>query len=621
MKRMRSAFVGLTLLLPATRALWAQDGTKAEWTLIRNCRKLQEEGQIVQALSTLKRLSESRDVDVHQEALFMLGLAYDAAGRTKDAQAAWERLAAERPSPSLQRKTYVCLGDQYRASGQIEKAIRAYTEVVSAGEGEPTAEKVRAAEALGDLYAGRNSPDRAIEMYHFALTVAAGMYDDERKKLNLDAIRKKLAGLEHPAESVKKPDARVIFEEAEALRQAGRFADALAKYREVISRFSESPEAHPSGLHVGMCLVALLRYQEAEKHWNDFTRTVPDGPYRGHALVGLADVHLEFYLDPKKAFDDLEKYFKGLEAGHTTWSEAEGDAQFRRAAVAYIEGNAKAAAAAIELAQRFRPAPAVYAENKVPTPLEMLIDNLRQGKELTPALARQGGSGQARTAVVLGDLYLAARELKKAQALYGRLNGPAASLHARDLAPATQPGASPNDRVETLTPQRASDRYCEATRSRDHGRETMPFPATDLQKAWARLGEGKSRCFQFDFEGALGCFGEFTSRYEDQPWAAEALLCAAVIAVQMAPEGGVLEEGLYNRILAKYPTSRQAPDAAYFRAVAAYDDGKADQALQRFQDMVQRYPSPRTRELARYWADVINKESGKLHQLKGDKHE
>ncbi len=311
-------------------------------------------------------------------------------------------------------------------------------------------------------------------------------------------------------------------------------------------------------------------------------------PRRAHALVGLVDIYLEHELNAVKAAATLDRFFEGLAKKLDGWSHAEGDAWLRRAVVEYICNRREECLAALDEAQRFRPVPEEIAKHGIPWGPGRLAAKLRKGEGITPAIVRRGGSARARTAIVLGDLYLEMQEYEKAGRLLGMVNPPLKPISGEDLTEASWRKNSKSKGRGKFDPVK----WLKELSGRETGKAEIDG-ATLAQRAHARLREGLARQQGFDFEGALPSYATFVEENAATPWAVEGLLRAAIVTNQMRPGGPSVSEAIDQWIFTRYPRHEHAPGAALWWAVAADDRGDSEEYLRRLEWVKKKFPTIR----------------------------
>ena len=323
---------------------------------------------------------------------------------------------------------------------------------------------------------------------------------------------------------------------------------------------------------------------------------MPEGPWRGHALVGLVDIYLEHELDAVKAAATLEQFFKGLENKLTNWSEAEGDAWLRKAVVEYINNRREACISALDRSQVFRPAPEEVAEHGIPWGPGRLAAKMRKREGITPAAVRRGGSSRARTAIVLGDLYLEMQEFEKAKRLLGMLNVLPVAMTREDF----NPKEGRSSRFDVLA-------HFKKLLARDGKGKPAIDLATLAQQAYARLREAHTFRMKRDYGHAVPMFGEFLERFARTPWAAEAILQAGMITPQMVSKNVFgweqpwpcekLSAALYEEVIRREPRGRSGANATCFLADEACLFGKYDRAETLLRKLKRRMPSAEVRRV------------------------
>ena len=577
-----------------------------------------EKGANPRALALeLKKLADNGSTpDIRREASFHLaGLyrkhknpdnalkSYDDLSRTVDDK--WGLSAA------------VALGDMRREGGKLDAAVEAYERILRKNIIEP--EAVRAALGVALVLEKRGNRLNARKSLEYGRSVAKQLYEHDRKGI-ADALRAIDAAFRRlrPPRKRRKPSppeaARLLaWGNAELARK--RYGRALGNYNKLLERFLESKEAHEGGYRKGLALYLWGKPAEGRGVWEKFVEASPEGPWRGHALVGLVDVYLEHDLNAVKAAEALERFFAGIETRLANWSAAEGDAWLRMAVVEYINNRRDECLAGLDRAQAFRPPPEEIAKHGIPWGPGRLAAKLRDGEGITPAVVRRGGPARARTALVLGDLYFEMQEYVKARRLFAMLNPPLKPVTGDDLTEASWKKNSkrggrgrfnPVEWLKELSPRKTGKAGIER--------------ATKAQRAYARLREGRTHQHKLDFEGALPCYATFLGEFARTSWAPEGTLRAAYLMNQMPPGGMGLRLPLLNHVLARYPNSKCACSAAFSRALTYERRADYDTATRLFREAMARYPTRQMRRFCKLRLAEIDRKmvtSGEGIQRKG----
>ena len=144
--------------------------------------------------------------------------------------------------------------------------------------------------------------------------------------------------------------------------------------------------------------------------------------------------------------------------------------------------------------------------------------------------------------------------------------------------------------------------------------------ATEAQRAYARLREGRTHQHKLDFEGALPCYGTFLGEFARTPWATKGTLHAAYLMNQMPPGGRALRLPLLNLLMTRYPNSKLAGSAAFSRALTYERAADYEVAIRLYRAASARYPTREMRHLCRLRVAEIDRKmavSAKASESKG----
>ncbi|MBN1670611.1 MAG: tetratricopeptide repeat protein [Kiritimatiellae bacterium] len=168
----------------------------------------------------------------------------------------------------------------------------------------PDTTQIEAAKFAGDLCAELLQFERAISFYEWALKLVALHFPypdpggaDKRRREQLMALI---------AETKRRWDVErygadfVAYRDADRLRFAGKPAQALDKYAEVIAQYPGTAYSEAATVYSGYCCRDLEEYAKAEELWRDMLEN-PWGLYRGEICLALANMEFEYRLRPEKA--------------------------------------------------------------------------------------------------------------------------------------------------------------------------------------------------------------------------------------------------------------------------------------------------------------------------------
>ncbi len=506
-------------------------------------------------------------------------------------------------------KSAVALGDMRQESGKLDAAVEAYERILRKNIIEP--EAVRAALGVALVLEKRGDRAEARKSLDYARSVAKRLYEHDRKGIAdaLRAIDAAFRRLRPPRKRRKPspPEAAKLLAWGNAELARKRYGKALGHYNKLLKDFPEAKEADEGGYKRGLAFYLSGKPDEARGTWEPFVENKPEGPWRGHALVGLVDVYLEHDLNAVKAGEALKRFFTGIEKRLENWSAAEGDAWLRKAVVEYINNRRDECLAALDRAQRFRPTPEEIAKHGIPWGPGRLAAKLREGEGITPAVVRRGGSARARTAIVLGDLYFEMQEYVKARRLFAMLNPPLKPITGEDLTEASWKKNSKRGGRGRFDPVQ----WLKELSGRKTGKAGIDG-ATLAQRAYARLREGRTHQLSFRYEAAVLRYGTFLSESAGTPWAPEALLRGAMTIYHIEPEGDRYDRPLEELILRRYPRTEFAPMAAISRALSAWWDKRYEESIRLYRDAMRRYPHLKgrcLRDIAQVEEEMSNREN------------
>jgi hypothetical protein len=248
---------------------------------------------------------------------------------------------------------------------------------------------------------------------------------------------------------------------------------------------------------------------------------------------------------------------------------------------------------ALERAQEFRPAPEEVARHGIPWGPGRLLSKLRSGEGPTPTVVRRGGSGRARTAVVLGDLFFEMMGFEKAAGLFGRLNPAVVPVAERDL---NAPEAWSDEFDVLANFRQLLSRGCTGG--------AAIRAASPLQRAYARYKQGRAGESRGQLSRALAMFGEFLDEYAASPWACESLVRAATMCNQMVPARSApsnpspaerLHDALLEEVVKRDPRGPWGANATLFLVGSARWYGDYDEAIVLLRQLRRRMASPEVR--------------------------
>ena len=214
--------------------------------------------------------------------------------------------------------------------------------------------------------------------------------------------------------------AKRLYDEAEKLRQKGKFVEAGELFAQVRAMYSglgapargkgvkgegvpASEWGHAAGFRIGQCYLGLNHPSQAIDWWQKFIKESPTGPWRGQAQVAIVDLALQSELNLKKAAEHAtaaadalanrcEKVVgnkaavssHGAAKGHSaspppdadlSWKEAAYDIYLRQGIVSLIGSRFDVAADAFEQAKQSAPS---GTSHEIQLGLDRLIESSKR---------------------------------------------------------------------------------------------------------------------------------------------------------------------------------------------------------------------------------------------------
>jgi len=323
---------------------------------------------------------------------------------------------------------YTCPG---RGGKQVRKekvSFKSLEEILKVADQNPEA-TAEAADVLAILHFARKESNSAVNAAEFGLQLIK--YHDIKTAYIEELLRRRLKAAK-PSAPIDPTEA--MFRHAESLRSKKEFQESGTVYQRVFREHSESPWSHPSGYRVGTCLLELGKTKEALAWWMEqFVAPDPAGPFRGQALLDIADFQLERQLDVDAARQALSQMDVALAQGasHSTWLELRYPLYLRMGLLAYLKNDMPEAEAWFKKAIAFAPKENfILADGQDPAEVQLppnrverLLAACRSTEELTPASARAGDS-KVSLLLVIGDLYHHGQEFKKSAEFFDRVLKP-----------------------------------------------------------------------------------------------------------------------------------------------------------------------------------------------------
>ena len=362
---------------------------------------------------------------------------------------------------------------------------------------------------------------------------------------------------------------RGLFEKGEKLRNAGKFAEAIRTFHQLIKKFPSDRYAARANLHIGYCYTAIGSHRTAIAHWRKFIQAAPAGPWRGQAYASLIDLYLGEFHDVINARKYAAAAAEAMPAGlkdnkldcDASWKAAAFGIHFQSGIVAYVSGDTSFAASHFEKALKAGGRGAAARVGR-------LLAFARAGRPLIPEkVGPRAAADPVSVALSVGTIYNICGDYGKA--------------------------ARPFQRV-------AKGERCRPT--------TVQTSYALFGRGVAYEGTNKPKMARVYYEGSL-------RRYPPGTWHDETLYRVAMIiqrdAQKLAPKPPAPKKA--DPRTAKKPvakaspgllaSARQAPSAAYLEA------RKAELAYWRM--LIKRFPKSPFAEPAMYYSGTIYAAAGK----------
>ena len=357
---------------------------------------------------------------------------------------------------------------------------------------------------------------------------------------------------------------RGLFEKGEKLRNAGKFAEAIRTFHQLIKKFPSDRYAARANLHIGYCYAAMGSHRTALAHWRKFIKAARAGPWRGQAYASLIDLYLGQFLDITNAKKYAGLAAEAMPAGlgdkkldcDTSWKAAAFGIHFQSGIVAYIGGDTSFAASHFDKALK---AGGRGAASRV----KRLLAFARAGRPLIPEkVGPRAAADPVSVALSVGTIYNICGD-------YGRAAGP-------------------------------FDRVAKRERCRP----------TTVQTSYALFGRGVAyegtntpKMARVYYEGSL-------RRYPPGEWHDETLYRAAMIIQRGAPKPTPQSPATPvagKKTAPKRPPAPPKPDP---RQVAAYLEARKAE-LAHWRMLIKRFPESPFAEPATYYAGMIFAAAGR----------
>lgn len=363
--------------------------------------------------------------------------------------------------------------------------------------------------------------------------------------------------------------AKQLFDNAESLRSQNKLLEAGKLFLQIHKSFPETDSGQLAGYRVGQCLVGLGNHQQALDYWQSFIEDSPSGPWRGQTQAAIIDLALGSFGDPALASKHAAEAVTALQEkldrkAEFSWRQATFDIYLRRGATALAEGHCQEAADAFILAKQSgndpkSKSPKLMAD--VLVGLDRLIEAAKERLDVFPKDLR-GGDRRMAQVLAIGNIYNLARQHDRAKAIFD--------------------GAAVNRTPNLSRPLRS-------------------FAALGRARALAGLG---------DRPKAIDNYRLSLQDFDRASWHEETLRELALLVEQEPPtkmgnrekkpprgssrkQSSVQETcnradalSLWIKLLARFPSSRHAPEALYHAGLLYVETDRCPQALECWERLV-----------------------------------
>ncbi|MBE2179084.1 MAG: tetratricopeptide repeat protein [Chthoniobacterales bacterium] len=286
--------------------------------------EMQYTGKDFEAAAASFRIASEhvRDPKLRLASKFFEGRALDSAGRKVEALSAYREVVAQKEDNPYRERAMFDLAEGDAKTGLTESAFRQFRRLAESAE-QPQVRTGAAVKAglmaidARDFAAARPLLESAVgnrELPAWSVAAQTGLlrldYEEEKYAAVAERAEKMLPTL--PAES--KPE--VLLLAANAQRQLGRQAGALALYDQLAGDFPDSAAAKEAGFHRLVSLVAQ-RDERAPEQIDMFLQTSTDSAQKARASLLKAELLFE------------QKDYAGAEPLYASASEAAGTAKYR----------------------------------------------------------------------------------------------------------------------------------------------------------------------------------------------------------------------------------------------------------------------------------------------------
>ena len=425
--------------------------------------------------------------------------------------------------------------------GETDDAVEALESVISEDDYDALA-IAESADVLAQIKIAKNELDDAKKAIQFAFKK---IKFEDKKTAYIEAIlRRRLNQIENADRS----PAEKLYRQAEVLRKKDKFSEAMPIYQQIVTDHADTDYCDPSGYRIGQCLIGMDRTNDAITYWTkDFINPSPGEPYRGQAIIAVAEYHLEERLelgDARKILSAAEPFIGP--AADNSWMAVKHALCIRLGLVAYLRNEDAATREWFRRAKKFAPErPKVKSlgdlAKPAPDPFEELVRRLDSRETITPDFARKGDEKSA-LLIVMGDVYLLLDSKKKSVEYFQRVV--------------------------------------------DHGSGAKP---TQSQLAHARYRLMQHHWTKNDGKQCVQLGKQFLQQHPKHPYAADVMLHCAIVFHSMLDDHS-MSLSTFENVRKRYPDSKQAKTALWQMATIHRWNKNYPQAAKLYQQYKRQYP-------------------------------
>jgi len=469
------------------------------------------------------------------------------------------------PAASGQQAIYAAW---LKAFDKPDEAIKTLEKMLEQSGNAPDEITAEAADVLAMLYMARGEHEKAKKTVDFGLKILK--YRGTKGGYVLALLRGRLNS------DFTAGEAKRLYNEAEKLREKGKFVEAGQLFAQVRAMYSKNQWGHASGFRIGQCFLGLNQPAKAIDWWQKFIKESPAGPWRGQAHVGLVDVTLESELNLKAATEHAlaagAVLAKGLDKdAEPSWKDAAYDIHLRQGIVSLVDGRFDAAVQGFQQAKQSAPKAAG---------LDRLIEAAQNRVKLIPDDLI--GDDRATVALVLGNIYNILRQYDVAKGWFSLpLNG---SLRSRSAGHRSFAGLG-LARILVAT----------AGKEKSLAQAAIAYEASLKEYPKGSWHDETLRELALLIERAAAeQFATPTEKAADKKGVTKSVAQVADATRQQQKKALVVARTaalpFWSDIPSRYPTSRHVPQALYHAGVLYTETDKTDQAIAAFEELAKKYP-------------------------------